>query len=677
MAGAAIKIAILANAAQARSELSGVTSEAERMRGGFSRVGGLLKAGLFAAGAAGIAGLALATKSAVGDALSYEQAQKKAQAALKSADSTAGQSLATLKSRAASIETLTGAQQDENDVLNAQSRLLRAHISDSKNFDAATLASANVAAANGQSIDAASKVITKALADPTKATAVLKRSNIILTEAQQKQIDTAVKQGDTAKAQSLVLGEVNRQLGGQAAAQGKGVQAQWSNIIDTLQDAGRDLAVKVLPLIASALAALPGIIDKIKPVVSHIFDGFMATLPTIQAGIGVLVTLFGNPVFQAFAAGVAAIAAAMAAYSIAQSIATGVTTAYAAAQGVLNAVMAANPIAIIVLLIIGLVAALVVAYQRSETFREIVQTGWAAIQAAVSAAVSFIVAVATGLWSILTAGWNAAKAVGEAVWKAIQAVVSVVVAAITAYINAYRAVVVAVWDAIKAAATAVWNAIKAVVSLVLGGITAEINAYKAVASAIWSAISSAASTAWNAIKAVVSAAVATLVDKVGEIKSKITSALSGAGSLLVDAGRQVVQGLINGIQAMFGALAAKARELADSVKNAVSGALHIGSPSRVMVEIGRNVVRGLAVGMSDTATVQAASQKLSDAITSAVSPSLALDVTGSAAGAYSGSQTLRIDVTGTGSEADAGRQIVQALAAYTRLNGPARIEVAA
>ncbi|WP_330339419.1 phage tail tape measure protein [Streptomyces sp. NBC_00557] len=52
------------------------------------------------------------------------------------------------------------------------------------------------------------------------------------------------------------------------------------------------------------------------------------------------------------------------------------------AQAAFNAVMEANPVILVITAIVALAAALVVAYQRSETFRAIVQAAWAGIQTA-------------------------------------------------------------------------------------------------------------------------------------------------------------------------------------------------------------------------------------------------------------------------------------------------------
>lgn len=72
--------------------------------------------------------------------------------------------------------------------------------------------------------------------------------------------------------------------------------------------------------------------------------------------------------------------AATVASTVQQKIAAAASKTWAAAQAALNAVMAGNPIALTVLAIAALVAVIVVAYQRSATFRGIVDGLWSAFK---------------------------------------------------------------------------------------------------------------------------------------------------------------------------------------------------------------------------------------------------------------------------------------------------------
>lgn len=66
-------------------------------------------------------------------------------------------------------------------------------------------------------------------------------------------------------------------------------------------------------------------------------------------------------------------AASTVASTVAQKAASVASKAWAVAQGILNAVLAANPIMLIVLAVLAFIAAIIIAYQKSETFRNIVQ----------------------------------------------------------------------------------------------------------------------------------------------------------------------------------------------------------------------------------------------------------------------------------------------------------------
>lgn len=109
-----------------------------------------------------------------------------------------------------------------------------------------------------------------------------------------------------------------------------------------------------------------------------------------------------------------------------------------------------------------------------------------------------------------------------------------------------------------------------------------------------------------------------IMAEVGSWPGKIQSFFSDAINWLVDAGRNIVQGLINGISGMIDSAVAKAKELAGAVKNAVTGFLGIHSPSTVMADIGGFIGDGLINGMKAKQgeiekTAQSIGQSIKDA----------------------------------------------------------------
>ncbi|MFE7047120.1 phage tail tape measure protein [Streptomyces californicus] len=122
------------------------------------------------------------------------------------------------------------------------------------------------------------------------------------------------------------------------------------------------------------------------PVVRTISDGFMTGVrwvkeygawfaPLAVAIGGVTLAMTASSIATGIAMGV------IGAYSIAIRTAAAVTRAWTLVQAGFNAVMALNPITLVVIGLVALGAALVVAYQKSTTFRGIVQGVWSGIKA--------------------------------------------------------------------------------------------------------------------------------------------------------------------------------------------------------------------------------------------------------------------------------------------------------
>lgn len=78
----------------------------------------------------------------------------------------------------------------------------------------------------------------------------------------------------------------------------------------------------------------------------------------------------------------------------------------------------------------------------------------------------------------------------------------------------------------------------------------------------------------------------------------IKSAVGDLGGILVQAGRDAVQGLINGLTERLGRLREIASDIASTVEGAIKSGLGIHSPSRVMKEVGQNTVEGFRLGLS-------------------------------------------------------------------------------
>ncbi|WP_198324540.1 hypothetical protein [Enterococcus durans] len=95
---------------------------------------------------------------------------------------------------------------------------------------------------------------------------------------------------------------------------------------------------------------------------------------------------------------------------------------------------------------------------------------------------------------------------------------------------------------------------------------------------------------------------------------------------LYSTGKNIIQGLINGIGSMAGAVASKISEVAGGIKDKITGALGIHSPSRWMRDyVGKFIPQGIAVGIeADAKSAYSAMNKLSDGLMNSITPESAL-----------------------------------------------------
>lgn len=274
------------------------------------------------------------------------------------------------------------------------------------------------------------------------------------------------------------------------------------------------------------------------------------------------------------------------------------TIAPVLATVVSNIVQTMSVIATAVTPVINNVAALIQAVL--PVIQSVFQSWGSAIQGVINAVFPFIQTVVTSVMNVVNAIISTVLAAingdWSGVWEGIQSIVS------------------SVWDGIQSIVSGAINAVSGVISSVLSGI-------RGIFSSVWNGIKGAVSSAWSGITSAVSSGVSSMMNFITSIPSRIMGVFSGAGSWLLSAGRNIIQGLINGItNAIGGAISA--------VKNAVSGIidgakslLGIASPSKVFDrEIGRMIPAGLGRGVSENE--RAATRPVEDMVNSLMPSSI-------------------------------------------------------
>ena len=130
--------------------------------------------------------------------------------------------------------------------------------------------------------------------------------------------------------------------------------------------------------------------------------------------------------------------------------------------------------------------------------------------------------------------------------------------------------------------------------------------------------------AWAGITSSVSSAGATIGEQVGNVASRAREMWNGANARarevwntvrdtiigivtalperLTNIGRNIVQGLANGITNARERVTAAIRRITDAIPSTIRNILNINSPSRVLMKIGNGICEGLVLGLNDGAS---------------------------------------------------------------------------
>ena len=502
----------------------------KRTFGGTAKVlGGV---GLAAAGAA-----ALIVKTGVGEAMDASKGMAQLQAGIKSTGGAAGVTVGHMENLASSIQSMSG--QTDDSVVQAEQLLLTfrniKNQGPNKVFDEATLAASNMAAKMGGDASKYAVQLGKALNDPAAGVAKLTKVGVTFTEEQKKQIKAMEKAGNTAGAQKVILGELNKEFGGAAKAAGGSLPGQLARVQRAFEDVSQTVVESILPIVTPA-------IEKVRTAIT-------ASLPTLLGFVKAFVGFGSWVVANAdwlgpIVAGIVAMVAAFKIYVGIVNIVKLATEAWTTVQTLLNITMDANPIGIIVLAIGILVTAIILLVTHWKQVCAFLQVVWGAVCKWFADTLTTIGA----LWGKL---WRANQILFQTVWHAI-----------TGFFKS-------VWDGI------------------VNWFRASANAYYGFWRAIWNNVVNFFRTALDRAVAVARA-----------LPGRIMGFFRNAGTWLLNAGRNVIQGLINGIRNTIGGVTSIVSNIANSVVGTFKNILGIHSPSTVFTEHGRNIVQGLVNGLN-------------------------------------------------------------------------------
>jgi hypothetical protein len=180
---------------------------------------------------------------------------------LKSTGNAAGRTLDDLTRMASELQknTLFG---DEEILQNATAQLLTFTNIAGKEFDRTQKAALDLATRLGGDLKSASIQLGKALNDPIANLSALSRSGIQFSKEQKEVIKSLAETGELAKAQGIILDELERQYGGsaEAAAEADGGITQLGNAIG---DLGEEIGKIIVPMLKPMIKSIREIVQNI------------------------------------------------------------------------------------------------------------------------------------------------------------------------------------------------------------------------------------------------------------------------------------------------------------------------------------------------------------------------------------------------------------------------------
>lgn len=320
-----------------------------------------------------------------------------------------------------------------------------------------------------------------------------------------------------------------------AAAAVEGPQEAWARLKNELLLAGSTLMTVMLPAIQMIIPPIKSLIDWF----AGLGDGqrkVIVIVGLLAAAIGPLLLVLGAAI-----------------------------TAVGAIAGALAAVSA--PVAAVIAGIALVVAAVVLLWTKSEAFREAVMKVWEAIKSAVSEAID-------GVKKKLDENRDKIEAFKAALGKAWEFIQQYVIPGIAKFYEVYLSTLIRV----------------------IGVVIQKIIDWAAF---LWSIASIAAQVGiavWN-FATKVKAAITEAIDDIKALPGKVKEFFGNAITWLVEAGRNIIEGLWNGIKEKWDGFYAWMEEKVNSLPEGVKKILGIASPSRVFAVIGRAIPDGMAKGV--------------------------------------------------------------------------------
>lgn len=358
--------------------------EASGVLGGLSKSIDANKASLLALGgiAASVFGATVAfAKSSIDAANEAAGVQAQLNAVLTSTKGAAGVTAQAAIDLSKALEKTTTFSDEA--VLSTENLLLTFTSIGKDVMPGATTAVLNMSQALGEDTKSAAIQLGKALQDPVNGITALRRVGVNFTDDQKQVIQSLVDTGQSAKAQQLILAELDKEFGGSAAAAADTFAGKQAQLANQMNDVQETIGNALIPVLADLTAKLVPIITKV--------GEWIEKHPTIVKWIIILTAGISGLIL--------------------------VLIAVAGAVALVN--LAMSPITLIILAVVAAIAVLsIAAYEivtHWQTIKDFFKGLWEDVKGIFSSAITAIIAFFQPLINVVQTLVNAISSVGSGI----------------------------------------------------------------------------------------------------------------------------------------------------------------------------------------------------------------------------------------------------------------------
>lgn len=549
------------------------------------------------------------------------------------------------------------------------------------NFDRATIAAFDLAEVMGISAQSASLQLAKALEDPVRGLTALRRSGTIFTEEQEKLIKSLVDSGNELEAQNIILSEIESQYGGTAEAAAN-ASDKLELAFGQIQDA---IGMALLPafqgfteyMIEDVIPPLtrffeedfPGILEAAGPIAEGFRSAMDDTAEALRQFLDIpenasllegLLDKIGevqsNPEFQQFMGAIKDIIVEAAPVAGELAVSLG-EIALALAPILKAAAEEAFPAVRNIATILGELAAitqiLTGTLPQSAEAVEGYGFSWASTIPVIGGWIG-----PGGVLEKLATGLTTLREKLEEERDNIAAFFQNLVHAAEVFGRdlgaTFEAIFVGIGEVFKEAWNNLWGISVEGLDMQQYELEERGPVLEAGAGAAMQMLFDGFVEKWPAIQTWFS-----------ERLDRIEEAFAGSGTLLVQIGRNIIDGLKRGLSDSWSSVANWVRDKVDWIKRSFAKALKIKSPSGVFYDYGQNIVQGLVNGL------ESISPKVDVAMGGITPMPMGGDFGSTSGGIIRGGGGVTVVVNaGMGTNgAEVGRQVVNAIRDYERRNG--------